>query len=804
MSRIAAVVLLCIALLAALWSVRDFDPRSQPSDEILAYEIGAQTSVSVSVPGGVDRVLITTWLTVPIGASDEQHLYGIDTQLFRFDGKGIGERSFATRTRVSDVADGASVPSARLADASAGVCEPRSFELVVDALGGKAGILRVSLAADAAVDASVLLRLTHAVERGDIERRIVERALSPREIERIMARRSSLGFFDIPEQRRTAALSTWERRLTAQGRVGRDYFTRRLLLGGPEEVALREPWRYDGYPTSPSLRLALNLRGAATLRVSAEPRTVVVLRDAEEVAPTRHVVPDEGYVDLSLPERPLRSLELYTEVRSQVALSSPRGEAWAWVTARAPRVIADRYEVVPDFRRQSFYRLHREKPVVMEMAESQQSVALSVRALLEDEDAGEQQVAVVATWRDEEGEPVSTARHSVLLVPSSFEMAREQRVTDHSVTRLLVPERAVRLEIYGSENTLVAPFVAEPGVIEPKALAPYDQEPAEDLAWRNEPWEVAPVAALAPDNVEALRRSERLVQVTRQVRLEPLEGIGSPLAPRVLEPVGSVTKRWLFRPEAVAPGAAYPRNAWTWLTRGQEQRLRVPDHGSVPYIYLAEPAALGGRWSLRTDGREALLEPVVVTDGQGVVELLPGVAEFSFTGLGLGGVLLLKTPPAAPATVVKRQSVYQLVPGRTLSFPFQRREGELVSVAVFVVGLPEGAEAEDSLPVLRHVIDRGHVATHQAFFRRMTEATGEHAVQGPSVGRGFVWTPQKRKRVTPDADAVHRVIVRLGDDLAPGRHSFQVSMPRQTRAPVWIRAVLVGTLLDSSAGVEER
>ncbi len=800
MTRLAAVILLSIAMLAALWSVRDFDPSLQPSDEILAYEVTQQSAVSVSIPGGVDRVLITTWLTVPIGASDTDHTYGIKGELFAFDGKPLAERVFSTRSRVSDVPDGASLPAARLADASSWVCQPRSFELPVSELVRKAGILRVSLSPTSGPSARVLLRLTHAVERGEIERRLVERALSAREIERIMARRSSLGFFDIPLERRMDALSTWERRLTAQGRAGRDYFTRRLLLGGAEGGGDHEAWRAPGHWTSKERRLALNLEGSAELRVSAEPGTVVLLRDGME-EPSSHVVTASGYVDLSLPEGELRSVEVYSEELRELALSSPRGAEWRWVTSRSARVIADRYEVVPDFRRQTHYSLDRSEPVVLEMPKTQRTVGLSVRSVVDDESSA-QQATVAATWRDAEGQAVSTARHASVLERSSFETAGEQAVTEQSVARLLVPEGAVRLELFGSTDTIVAPFVDEPGVLDPKPLPPYDRQPPETMAWRNEPWETAPVAAVAPDNVEALRRGQRVVSVVRQVRLEPLSGLGETIAERVLEPASAPTTRALLRPAHFLVGSAFPSNGWVWVPPGERSvRLEVPDHGSVPFIYLTDPRALGGRFVLSADGEAVLQQPVVVTDAQGVVELPTGPADFSFTGLGAEGVLLLKAPPVQPATVVKRQRVYRLERGRSLAFPFYRRAGELLSISILVAS---GAEGDRSLRVT-HRVDGGQLETHQAFFRRSTEANGTHELSGPPVARGFVWTRGQNRKIAADADALHRLVIRLGDDLSVGQHKVEIAVPhRALVSAVWIRAVLVGSLIPPTEGGRAR
>ena len=93
--------------------------------------------------------------------------------------------------------------------------------------------------------------------------------------------------------------------------------------------------------------------------------------------------------------------------------------------------------------------------------------------------------------------------------------------------------------------------------------------------------------------------------------------------------------------------------------------------------------------------------------------------------------------------------------------------------------------------------------THGAFFHRVTEASGSHELGGSPVERAFVWTQDPKRTIATDAEAIRRVVIRLGDDLSVGQHRLEVALPAQSETKsLWIRAVLVGSVMSAAEGAE--
>jgi hypothetical protein len=795
LKRALGVLVVSGLMLLALLSVRGFDARSQPDDEILAYQVDSSRGVRVSVPGGVTRVVVSSWLLVPLFATDGPFPYGLMIELADLRGRVLLTREFETRTRLSDVPEGGKLPSTRLADGTAWVAEPRTFELDVRILEQKAGILRVRALESRQGHSTLLLRMTHEVERGELERRIVERALGAHEVQRIMARRSSLGFFDIPEARRRDALASWERRLIAQGREGRDYFSRRLLLGDEQGSFGREPERVGGQFVSNARRLALTLTGSLPLRVHAKPESVILLADGDTSAPTKHVVPPGGALDLELDDAGTRTVELFSEIPQQVLLSAPSEARSTFVTSREPQVISGRYEIAPDSRKRPYTSLDTTSPVRFTAAPGQRTLGVKVRGLL-GEGQSEHRTTVVAVWKGADDQVVSKADLALMLAASEFEHIGDVAVTDAGIARLRVPNGAAAVELTGSASTLVSAFVAEPGVAQPIRLPPYDQPPPEGMAWRYAPWQVSPEGIVHPDNVEALSDAGRRLAVTVQARLEPLQGTGPAIVPRVLDPIGALVHRSFFTPFSYIARAPFPSNGWVPLRPGQPSRpLVVGAEGRVSWMYLSEDSALGEEWTLSVDEQVQVNEPVVVRTGAGGLDVAPGAHRFEFAGLGANSLLLLKATPERSMPILKRQGVYRIDVRRPLRFQFSRRAGELLNLVVFAVSRSARASFE-----LRHTLDGGQPRTHAGFFRRFTEPGGAEVMSAGDYGRGLVWDVGSAGTPSLNSDRVSRMIVHLGDDLREGDHQVEIEYhPRAgSEDPLWVRAVLVGTQLEQA------
>jgi hypothetical protein len=812
MKRFWIVVAVSLAMLLALLGVRDFDSSREPSDEILAYEVSDESSVTVTLSGGIERVLINTWLLVPIDARDPLFPYGIEMVVSNLEGEIVATRRFETRSRLSDI-EGNLTAEARVADAKAWVCEPRSFELETGALAGQAGLLRVR--ALPGPHSRVLLRMTHPAARGEWERRILERALGPEEMRRIMAGRSSLGFFDLPVEQRMDALGHWERRLTAQGSEGRDYQSRRLLIGNPSAPRRPERWLEAGVDTSPEQQIALNLSGALALRVHAEVGSAIVLQDGAEGTTTRHVVTEAAGLELQLPDSGLRTVTLYAETQRRVAFSAPTAEGWLW--AEPPALVDERFEVLPDIRKRNHYKLDRRSAVVVSVAPSQPWAGFDVRSELPP-GVPLRALEFDAQWTDERGLPLARLTYRARAERSSFERLNTLAVTDLATVRLRVPDGAHRLELYGESHLALAPFVPEPEVHVAVRSPPYDLEPPQGQVWRYTPQALSPITGVRPDNLSELRMQGRELVLYEQVRLEPIEGRGNRIVPRVLKPVERTTERALLSWVAdAAVGSVATNLAPTWVVLSSaepESRLRfeaasrtltgVKDAAAeFEWTLLAPKTALGETWAVSVDGEPLIEQELAFTTARGnqlivqgehqvQLQASPGVL-LAVRAKPLGGITQGPTPP----TAYKQQSVVQVPERSGLTFPFRREPGELLSLVVVLAVQGETAAAN-----AQYAIDRGRPRTHDSFFHRETEPGAIAPITFGQHGRGLIWDADNGGR-GKSPDGLARLVIALGDDLEVGHHTLTLNVSGlRGKDRAWVRAVAVGRQIDAARGGE--
>lgn len=249
-----------------------------------------------------------------------------------------------------------------------------------------------------------------------------------------------------------------------------------------------------------------------------------------------------------------------------------------------------------------------------------------------------------------------------------------------------------------------------------------------------------------------------------------------------------------MRRESYDPSTPFPSNGWVLVDAASTSPpLRVPDDGRLEWMYLAPSDALGGSWTLADQEAELWSEPVVVTKGRGAVDLNPRVVRLRFGGLGERGTMVFKATPTIHAPIVKQQSVYRLDPRQRLVFPFDRRPSELASLVIVAASRDRARSVR-----LRYRIDGGKLRTRGGFFNRLTEPEGEQVSMTGDFGRGLIWDDVRPFSSAVAPDHLTKLVVRLGDDLAPGPHTCHLefeSLDAQ-RSPLWVRAVLVGRLLE--------
>ncbi|HEX2734048.1 MAG TPA: hypothetical protein VHM70_20710 [Polyangiaceae bacterium] len=811
MKRFWIVFLASALMLLALLGVRDFDSSAEPSDEILAYEVDAERDVTVTLSGGIEGVLVNTWLMVPIEALDPVFPYGIELSVTNLRGEVLTSRRFETRSRIGDVA-GELRTQARLDDASAWVCEPRSFDLDTSVLGGDAGLLRVRALPGA--NTHVLLRMTHRAVRGDWERRIIERALDASEMRKIMAGRSSLGFFDLPEDQRADALGYWERRLTAQGREGRDYKSRRLLIGEPSVPLRAEQLLDTGFDSAFDKRAAINLTGATALRVQAEPGTHVWLEEPGSPA-SEHVVGDASGIELQLPDQGLRTVAIYSATPAHLTLSTAVRDGILF--AEPPRLIGERFEVLPDVRQRNHYRLDPKLPLIVSVAAEQPWLGVDVRGELPASEL-ERNIEFVGVWKDRAGKVIGRAEQRALAERSQFELLQGLAVTDLSTVRLRVPEQAAVLELYGEPTLALAPFVPEPDVLEPVRKPPYDLIPPEGYVWRYTPQILSPITGIRPDNVSDLRTQSRELVLFEQARLEPIAGLGIPIVARILSATERTSERALLSrvaPEGVNAGLV---SNWVILSPADGARSVRTDWGQpfgsplpaaaassgsraeLEWMVLAPKQLLGQPWTLRVDDQPLHADELSFATGRGI-ELL-SVGKHSMRVEAAPELLLaVRAKPinlaprdadtnAQGSDSYKLQSVVEFPLGHDLVFPFRREPGELLSLVL--IGALQGTAQSAQV---QFAIDGGKPRIHDQFFHRATEASGVQSLSFGEYGDGLVWDAANGGR-GKNPDHLARVVIPLGDDLVVGNHRLTLGLGA-IKAPnkVWLRVVLVGRKL---------
>jgi hypothetical protein len=157
-----------------------------------------------------------------------------------------------------------------------------------------------------------------------------------------------------------------------------------------------------------------------------------------------------------------------------------------------------------------------------------------------------------------------------------------------------------------------------------------------------------------------------------------------------------------------------------------------------------------------------------------------------------------KTVGNKPALAqLKQQSVVH-APARTgLTFPFTRERGELPSLVVVLA-----VQGETQNAMLQYSIDRGEPRRHRSFFHRETEAGAVLPVAFGQYARGLIWDADNGGR-GKSPDGLARLVIPLGDDLEPGRHSLTLSLSGlRANERGWLRVVLVGRKLDAAHGGE--
>jgi hypothetical protein len=772
-------------------------------DEILAYEVTDRTTVTLDLPSGLEQVFVTVWsATEPAPPHDPNRAYAfsLEASLKSEQTPSTVKRRYDVSSRISG--DPSSVDaqtrfSARLAYSADWVTDARTIQVdtrPVAAYGGKLSLRALGPAV------RLLLRVSYAEPRSEIERDLLERRLTLEERRQLVGGRYSLGFADLPTAARVRALAAWQRRLVALGKSGRDYVQRRLLLGSLRASAPAKPEDLELFlELGPDRAAALNATGPLGLRVQTSPGAVIAIDDGGTL---RTVFASEsGQIAFSSPAVEPRTIALRSQTNVRALVTVARTDLERLLGA--PRLRAtdeDRFQVAPDYRLQRYCQLHPERPVVVRVAPGQEIVGLSVRARL---GAGQVYAApgISARWKPTPG----SAPPAVLkptLEPSTFDRFDDAHgATNASVAMLRVPQGASELELFGDPVLAIALWTKEPRVTENVLESEYRVPLAEDQSWRHAPYEVRTWTAILPDNYDVLLNDQRVLELTTQARIERNAGASSSPPERALQPLGAPVTRELLIPAQLEAGVPFPDNGWTRVA--PRRRVRIAAEGAraglLQLVYRADPSSLGDELELLVDGIVERREPLVLTSGRLRAELAPGLHELLLEGLGPNGVAFAKAAPADSSAFHRSFPVHELSKASPLDFAVDQKPGEHVTLMLFVT--TESGERDFKL---WFSIDGGTPARQAGtFYQRTSDVSGTLTGKGGSDGFGTMWQVERADDLgAAERDGMARARIVLGDDLRPGRHVVRlryaeppasiVARDGAAALRVWVRAVLIG------------
>ena len=448
----ALVVLLPLTGLFVLWRRSSEPPSwSEPTDELLAYELASGRSLDLRLPGALDDVLLTTWCIVepqvPYDATT-RYVYALNLSFVDRDGHVVKTRRFEPETRVSiagrseaagktaSAGNETAEYAAKLADSDAWVTDSRTVSVLTGDALPKGGSLHLELEPGGV--GAVLIRPTYRQRRSAIERQAYEQSLTIDARHRLDNGRTSLGFDDLPLDARERAVATWGRRLDAVGKAGIDFQVRRLLIGNLRTMQPVALGLTTSFEIGPRHSAALNFDRPVSFDLVVPPGkrvhlsgpggSLVGLQGAES-----QVVGGESFIHVTeagkVPYTVVVEGEAGDDFRVGFILGSEEAKAQIGALPVTPRESRDGglVQIRPDVRVARFYRLSPETPVVTRIAHGQEILRVLIRGEMGQGDSHDEiRGEVTARWVDAGG--ATHAQHvvklSTVLPHSKFERWR--------------------------------------------------------------------------------------------------------------------------------------------------------------------------------------------------------------------------------------------------------------------------------------------------------------------------------------------------------------------------------------------
>ena len=811
---VLAVFLIWGALLVPLSAPLPASHLALPAmDEILAYRVAPDLPLAIKVPSSIDSLVVSTWALVPLTTACDpkaRFSYGFETTFVDEHGKDVQTHRFELESRLScDDKDGATAGeyAARLADGNDWVLDPRTTRITTCELLPRGGIVRMRGLPISVKD--VLARVEGRYRRGAYERKFYEMSLDDEDRARVVSDMTSLGFEDLPESARMRALSGWDRRLDAAGREGVDYALKRLLLRSYRTPFPAAAGTVPGYAVGEKHSAAINVMGPVEFDVLAPPGRDLEVNEGWTGGATVHIA-ESGVHHVSSARKEPRSFIFSGKGEDfllRFVLPRPNERAQIGDITGLPYQ-GDRLEVRPDVRVVKYLKLDPDRVVIARVAPEQNYLGLLLRAELPADGATDAMGGtVVARWGPG---PTERAELRQTLPRSRFERWGRPRdpaaegnadgdagkveadATDPRRAILRIPKGVSKIELTGDAHMRVHLRVLDPGVPEDILRVPYRVELKENELWRYAPFDVRTWVPIRAANLDELERQGRVADLYEQVRIE-LRGTSKPsekgyIPERTLVPDLAPIRRRFLVPYQLEPKELLPNDGFTALTLGTAMKLGVGYAGArggrLKVVYRAQPSKLGQMAELYIDGDKMVEQTIASLSGTLRASVKAGIHEIEVRGIG-NGLAYADAAPWEGGPIMRRRDVYEIPARKTMSFSFRQHRGESLTLVLFAVS--EGS----TRPFKIHWSIDGGTPSRQkgAFFRSITQASGDIEGRTGSDGMGLLWEAKRSaKDASQNPDGFARGKIRIGDDLEPGVRTIKI----ESTDRLWIGAVLVG------------
>lgn len=365
----------------------------------------------------------------------------------------------------------------------------------------------------------------------------------------------------------------------------------------------------------------------------------------------------------------------------------------------------------------------------------------------------------------------------------------DKAISEPASLRLLAPPDAVRLQLSADAPALLDVR----GVLPPPAhevggspwIWPYDQVSIEGERWRYAPTRRDRWFPLRTEDHAARLQAGLVIPLQTQIRREPtgispqVDGPWVPLAPRggqgrldVLELVPPAR-----RAEAIADWGPGDVSA---LRPGVAERLDLrrggPRSATLRYHALGDHTrALGQDILLRLNDKDAPWRVTARAELRRLRRPVGGLLTLTWSSGPEPVRLFANRPTTTGAPIYTHRQIYRLTGPLTVDVPRREAEAETLHVVVYWLG---PAKAPTTLHV---AIDGGAPTRHGARSAIATSQAERVLTLVPDAGSELI----REDRDNPVRAQRTTFSIRLGDDLAPGRHT--VTFTRTGGPPVWLR-----------------